>query len=101
MVSRRRKSAETDGAVHTPAVRADGPSAAPALTTLPGATGYAPVPGAVFPVWGSPEHSAWMAEISRRAFTSGDAIDINALDPIDPVHLRNGGGFDLDREDDG
>lgn len=47
-VSSRRKSAETDGATSASAVRADGSSAAPALT-LPGATGYAPVVGAEFP----------------------------------------------------
>lgn len=43
---------------------------------------------ALKPAWGTPEHSEYLSEVARRAFRTGDALDINAIDPIDPCHLK-------------
>lgn len=43
-----------------------------------------------------------MEEIARRAFARGDSLDINALDPFDPVHVRNRSSLrDVDYDGDG
>ena len=49
--------------------------------------------------WGTPEHDVWLAELGRRAFCAGEPLNINAIDPIDPVHLKLN-ALDLDKLDD-